>query len=188
MYYEKRHRHHNRDGRRGSGPWKRRMARVPKGHLRHYVLKLLDESPMSGSEIMSTISKRTEERWQPSPGSVYPLLSWLQDSAYIEEVSEKEAGIKRYQLTESGREFLKEHDEFNPDFEESLADIGPRFRGAKDLPEDARELYRSIRKSRKLIRKLFDRLRKDYSEELVKEAKDSFDELLAKLEVLTQKE
>jgi DNA-binding PadR family transcriptional regulator len=39
------------------------MAMVPKGFLRYQVLKLLNEKPMSGSELMSEIEKQTEGRW-----------------------------------------------------------------------------------------------------------------------------
>ncbi|MGY5854362.1 MAG: PadR family transcriptional regulator, partial [Candidatus Thorarchaeota archaeon] len=132
MNYDKRRHYRGREGHgrgdrrvhEGRSPWRRRVSRVPKGHLRHYVLKLLNETPMSGSEIMSTISARTEERWHPSPGSVYPLLAWLQDSAYIAEAADQEAGIKRYALTEAGKEFLKEHDEHNPDFDDRIVEFG----------------------------------------------------------------
>ena len=41
---------------------------------------------MSGSEIMEELEKRTGGRWKPSPGSVYPLLAWLLESGYTEEV------------------------------------------------------------------------------------------------------
>jgi len=90
--------------------WMRHMAMVPKGFLRYQVLKLLSEKPMSGSEIMSEIEKQTNGHWKPSPGSIYPLLAWLQDKGYIKEVPEQEAGTKRYTLTEQGKNFLEEHE------------------------------------------------------------------------------
>jgi len=163
------------------------MAKVPKGFLRHYVLRLLNEKPMSGSEIMSTISERTEERWEPSPGSVYPLLSWLIDSGYTQIADTQETGIKRYELTESGKEFLKEHDELHPEFDESVEDIGLHFRGDKQLPPEARELFEGFRHLRRVNRRLLYRLKKNYSEETVKEAKVALDEFVAKLELLAEK-
>ncbi|MCS7136732.1 MAG: PadR family transcriptional regulator, partial [Aigarchaeota archaeon] len=66
--------------------WLRHMAAVPKGFLRLQVLELLNEKPMSGSEIMSEVERRTNGCWRPSPGSVYPLLAWLQDNGYVREV------------------------------------------------------------------------------------------------------
>lgn len=163
------------------------MAKVPKGFLRHYVLRLLDQRPMSGSEIMNTISERTEQRWEPSPGSVYPLLSWLHDSGYTRPVDDQDSGIKRYELTGSGKEFLREHDDRHPDFDETAEDIGPHFRGDLKLPEDARELFRGFRRIRKASWKVFDRLRTDYSTDLVKETKDAIDEFVSKLESIAEK-
>jgi DNA-binding PadR family transcriptional regulator len=171
----------------GHGPWRRRMAMVPKGFLRHYVLKLLDERPMSGSEIISTISERTEERWQPSPGSVYPLLSWLRDSGYTEETPDIEAGIKRYRLTESGKQLLEEHEQRHPGFDERVQGFGSSSRFPKDIPEGARELFKSVGEIRRASWKLFKRLRTDYSEELVNEAKTAVDEFVAKINELADK-
>jgi DNA-binding PadR family transcriptional regulator len=142
---------------------------------------------MSGSEIMSTISERTNERWEPSPGSVYPLLSWLDESGYTKLEDTQESGIKRYQLTDSGREFLKEHDDRHPDFDETLEESGPRFWGDLNLPEEAKELYKSFRHLRRVSRKLFRNLRKDNSNEIVKEAKEYIDEFTTKLELLVEK-
>ncbi len=88
--------------------WMRHVASVPKGYLRTYVLKLLSEKPMSGAEIMDEISRRTGGFWKPSPGSIYPLLAWLQDNGYISEVQTIRDGSKRYTLTDKGRKVLKE--------------------------------------------------------------------------------
>lgn len=88
--------------------WLRHIAAVPKGFLRLQVLELLSEGPKSGSEIINEIERRTGGLWRPSPGSVYPLLAWLQDSGYIREVPSGEPGIKRYTLTEKGKQLLEE--------------------------------------------------------------------------------
>lgn len=173
-------------GRGGPGHWKRRMARVPKGYLRHVVLNLLNEGPLSGSEIISAIDERTSNRWSPSPGSVYPLLSWLRDSGYTTEVKDTDAGVKRYQLTESGKEFLDEHDKRHPNFDESFQEIGSRMRGMKGLPEDAVELLKGFRELRRSSRRLFDQLRRQYSEDAVKEAKSALDEFVAKINKIVE--
>jgi DNA-binding PadR family transcriptional regulator len=160
------------------------MASVPKGFLRHYVLRLLNENPISGSEIMSTIAERTDDRWHPSPGSVYPLLSWLLDSGYTEIGQDQEAGIKRYSLTEKGKEFLAEHDERHPDFDERVEDTGPRFRGDRQIPEGAKDLYKSFRELGHVRRQLFHQLKKEYSEVTVKEATEEVNEFLKKMKAL----
>ena len=87
----------------------RHTASVPKGFLRYQVLRLLKRRAMSGSEIMEEIEKQTGGRWKPSPGSVYPLLAWLLESGYTEEVpKEKGDYLKRYVLTAKGMKFFGE--------------------------------------------------------------------------------
>jgi len=87
----------------------RHTAAVPKGYLKRYILLLLSEKPMSGAEIMEEIYRRSGGFWKPSPGSVYPLLAWLQDNGYIRE-SQKILGngSKRYTLTDKGKQMLEE--------------------------------------------------------------------------------
>jgi DNA-binding PadR family transcriptional regulator len=73
---------------------------------------------MSGSEIMSAIKKETQGRWIPSPGSVYPLLAWLEDKGFIKEAQKTKGEVKRYTLTEQGKNFLKEVKEKKMEFPE----------------------------------------------------------------------
>lgn len=80
---------------------------VPKGFIRYHVLEALNQRPMSGSEIMNEIENQTGGFWKPSPGSIYPLLAWLQDNGYIRELP-VENGLKRYELTESGKALYEE--------------------------------------------------------------------------------
>ncbi len=112
----------------GSGRhWMRHTASVPKGFLRYFVLKILKEKPMSGSELMEEIEKQMGGRWRPSPGSIYPLLAWLQDSGYVKELPKEESGIKRYSLTEQGEKFFEEQTKFREDVEKKMEFSGPPF-------------------------------------------------------------
>lgn len=88
--------------------WTRFMAKVPKGFLRYRLLEMLDERTMSGSEITSAIEQMTNGHWRPSPGSIYPLLAWLKERGFVKELPRNEDGLKRYELTELGRNFLQE--------------------------------------------------------------------------------
>ncbi|EQD79392.1 PadR-like family transcriptional regulator, partial [mine drainage metagenome] len=67
--------------------------------LRHYVLELLNEKPMKGSEMMAAIYEKTMNRWKPSPGSIYPLLKNLES---LELVTRSENGT--YSITEAGKQ------------------------------------------------------------------------------------
>lgn len=83
-------------------------SQIPKGFLRQKTLELLEEKPMSGSEIAEEILRRTSGQWKPGPGSIYPLLAWLQKNGYAVEQPVEKSGMKRYALTNTGRDFLEE--------------------------------------------------------------------------------
>lgn len=167
--------------------WLRHTAMVPKGFLRYKVLKLLSEKPMAGSEIMGIIEEQTGGYWRPSPGSIYPLLAWLQDKGYIREVG-GEAGIKRYALTDQGKSFLDEQEKVWEELQERFRHV--RFRqgfpapvglfgfgfGFGFPPGKPMGLEKAIGDLATALWKLRERLRWDYSEKAVEEAKKALEE------------
>jgi len=172
--------------------WMRHMAMVPKGFLRYQVLKLLDEKPMSGSEIISEIEKQTNGHWKPSPGSVYPLLAWLQDKGYIKEAPDQEVGIKRYTLTEQGKGFLEEHVKRREELRRHFRHFGPGpgFMGPmwfEFYPEKAKELRRATKDLAIAVWKLRDGLREEYSEKAAEEATKVLEEAAKKIEDIAKK-
>jgi len=172
--------------------WMRHMAAVPKGFLRYFVLRLLSEKPMSGSEIISEIKRRTDGRWKPSSGSIYPLLAWLQDKGYTKEVpeQEQEVGIKRYTLSDQGKAFLQEYAKRKEKLRKRFGFFMPPFPGFSGVnfhPEEARELIEAIENLRIAGWNLLDSLREKYSEESASEAKEVIEEATEKLNEITKK-
>src|SRR3972149_3163410 len=106
--------------------WMRHTAMVPKGFIRYHVLEALNQKPMSGSELMEEIEKQTGGFWKPSPGSIYPLLAWLQDNGHIKELP-AENGLKRYELTESGKALLAEQEKVRHQFSEEAGFMPGQF-------------------------------------------------------------
>ena len=78
---------------------------VPRGLLRHLIPRLLKSRDMTGTEIMQALHDLTEGEWNPSPGTIYPLLSSLEESGIIKTVK-TEGRSKTYTLTEEGREHM----------------------------------------------------------------------------------
>ena len=97
--------------------WMRHTASVPKGFVRYRVLQLLAERAMSGSEIIEVIDKETSGQWKPSPGSIYPLLTWLKENGHIEDVKSDNPHLKRYQITESGKALTKRQEPLKAKFQ-----------------------------------------------------------------------
>ncbi len=79
---------------------------VPRGLLRHISFQFLIEGPMSGSEIVDRIEEYTD--WRPSPGSIYPLLSHMQEMGFIRVHENQDPTLKRFELTEEGRSHVEE--------------------------------------------------------------------------------
>ncbi|MEM1507390.1 MAG: PadR family transcriptional regulator [Candidatus Bathyarchaeia archaeon] len=171
------------------GPWRnlgRHLACVPKGFLKFRVLWLLKEKPMSGSEIMDEIEKETHGFWKPSPGSIYPLLAWLQDKGYIKEVPSGETGVKRYAITEQGLKLLEEQ----ANIQEKMRRIiffAPRFIWFLPSMRRVAELRESFEKTIRSLIDLEEALREKFDEETLKEASRILNEAAEKIEGLAKK-
>jgi len=97
--------HHSGEDQRGRGGHGRRRAR--RGSIRLSILRLLNERPMHGYELIQEFEQRTGGRWRPSPGSVYPTLAQLEDEGLV--TASDVDGRKRFELTDAGRTWLDEH-------------------------------------------------------------------------------
>ena len=76
---------HGGPGPHGRGPRGRRARR---GDIRAAALLLLAEEPRNGYALMQEIEERSEGVWRPSPGSIYPALSQLEDEGLVEATPE----------------------------------------------------------------------------------------------------
>jgi len=80
---------------------------------------------MSGAEIVEKIGKTTKGKWKPSPGSIYPLLSALQEKGFTVESLKNESRLKQYTLTEEGIVFFKEQVMLGKEFIEKMRCLVP---------------------------------------------------------------
>ena len=53
------------------------------GRLRLYLLKLLDESPRHGYEVIRLLQDRFMGVYAPSPGTIYPRLARLEEDGLV---------------------------------------------------------------------------------------------------------
>ncbi|MFL5614768.1 MAG: PadR family transcriptional regulator [Gemmatimonadaceae bacterium] len=107
-------------GPRGRG-WKARAGRVfEQGDLKYVILRLLAEKPRHGYEIIKELEERFGGSYAPSPGTVYPTLTMLEDLGYARAMPE-EGGRKIYEVTDAGRKHLEEHSATVDDIFERIA-------------------------------------------------------------------
>ena len=74
------------------------------GDLRLVVLALLADEPRHGYEIIKALEERSSGVYSPSPGVVYPTLTYLEEAGYATAATD---GNKRvYTITDDGRSHL----------------------------------------------------------------------------------
>jgi DNA-binding PadR family transcriptional regulator len=91
----------------GMGPESFRGRKMGSVDLRLVLLTLLAERPSYGYELIKALEDRSGGFYSPSPGMVYPALTWLEEVGYASVTSE--GAKKLYAITDAGREYLKEH-------------------------------------------------------------------------------
>jgi DNA-binding PadR family transcriptional regulator len=145
---------------------------------------------MSGSEIMETIKGATDGRWEPSPGSVYPLLSWLQENDYTHELPTEESGIKRYSLTAKGKKLFEEHAKFKEELQKKLEFLAPPIISAFWLsahPEKLRPIREPERRFIQSLFKLRRTLEHHFTKSAIKEVGELLDNIAERIENLTKR-
>ncbi|MDQ6775640.1 MAG: PadR family transcriptional regulator [Actinomycetota bacterium] len=121
----------------GRGPFGRGGGRrARRGDVRLAALLLLAEEPRNGYAIMQELEQRSGGLWRPSPGSVYPALSQLEDEGLIR--SRDADGGKVFELTEAGQAQVAERPEDAPAPWDTVGQGGPD--GARALMGQIRQL------------------------------------------------
>ncbi len=121
-------------GQRGRGGWpfEQSRGRASRGDVRLAILALLREEPRHGYQLIQDIGERSHGAWNPSPGSIYPALSSLQDEGLIDD--EKIDGKRVFSLTEAGRTYAEQRaDDLARVFQDNRP--GPEHEDVTDLRE-----------------------------------------------------
>jgi DNA-binding PadR family transcriptional regulator len=129
-----RHRHgrfgkHGFFGRHGRGrdmdPDDMRAGRMlAQGDLRLIALALIEQEPRHGYEIIKLVEEKTADWYSPSPGIVYPTLTYLEEAGYV--TASAEGSKKLYTITDEGRAYLAANREVADVVLARLAAVGER--------------------------------------------------------------
>ncbi|MFE2987184.1 helix-turn-helix transcriptional regulator [Streptomyces sp. NPDC059262] len=115
------------------------------GRLRLYLLKLLDEAPRHGYEVIRLLEERFQGLYAPSAGTVYPRLAKLEAEGLVTHTTE--GGRKVYSITDAGRAELADRSGELADLEleirESVAELAAEIRD--DVRGAAGDLRREMR-------------------------------------------
>ncbi|MDX8480192.1 PadR family transcriptional regulator [Mesorhizobium sp. VK24D] len=117
-------------GRGGPGDMFRAGRMLADGDLKLITLSLLAEAPRHGYDIIKALEERTSGIYSPSPGVVYPTLTFLEEAGYA--VSSSEGNKKVYSITEAGRAHLEENREMIDHVLDHLERFGRKMAKARD--------------------------------------------------------
>ncbi|MDG4783591.1 PadR family transcriptional regulator [Micromonospora sp. WMMD961] len=128
------------------------------GRLRLYLLKLLDDGPKHGYELIRLLEDRFLGLYAPSAGTIYPRLQRLEAEGLVSHTAA--GGRKTYDITDAGRAELHQRagelTELEADIAASVADLSSlageirsEVRGSvRDLKRELSEATRQTRRAR----------------------------------------
>ncbi len=91
-------------------PGRERGGRGPRvfapGDLKLLLLALIAEQPAHGYDLIRKIEGLFEGAYCPSPGVIYPTLTFLEESEMV--IGDAQAGKKLYTVTDAGRQSLED--------------------------------------------------------------------------------
>ncbi|MEU5565910.1 PadR family transcriptional regulator [Micromonospora musae] len=129
------------------------------GRLRLYLLRLLDDGPKHGYELIRLLEERFLGLYAPSAGTIYPRLQRLEAEGLVTHTAA--GGRKTYEITESGRAELRQRADELAALESDIAasvedlsalagEIRDEVRGSvRDLKRELREATRQTRQGRR---------------------------------------
>ncbi len=88
----------------GEGDGFPRGRKFTSDDLQLLLLALIHEQPRHGYELIKALEARSNGFYAPSPGMVYPALTYLEELGYV--TVQVEGNRKRYSLADAGRDFL----------------------------------------------------------------------------------
>jgi len=129
---------------------------LAQGDLRLIALALIAEQPRHGYEIIKLLEEKTEGWYSPSPGIVYPTLTYLEEAGYV--TAQVDGAKKLYTITDEGRANLKDNRAFVDTVLERLVAVGARFGRMQRRDESDNDERHGPRTSR-LVRAALENLR-----------------------------
>jgi DNA-binding PadR family transcriptional regulator len=127
---------------------------LAQGDLRLVALALIAQGPRHGYEIIKLVEEKTADWYSPSPGIVYPTLTFLEEARYVTVSSE--GAKKLYTITAEGHAYLGANRDLADVVLDRLTAIGERVNRWRRAARGEREQHRTLPP---LLEAAFDHLR-----------------------------
>ena len=157
-----RHDHHMMIGRRGHGPFGRggpdfpgdergdhrgggRMGRMfGQGDLKLLLLSLIETQPRHGYELIRAIEDLCGGSYSPSPGAIYPTLTFLEEAGYATVQIADASAKKQYAITAEGIQYLAQN-RLDVEAVMQRLKLASRMMAKLSVPEVIRESMHQLR-------------------------------------------
>ena len=114
----------------GGGDMMRAGRMLVQGDLRLIALALIAEQPRYGYEIIKLLEEKTAGWYSPSPGIVYPTLTFLEEAGHV--TAQADGAKKLYTITEEGKAHLAENQDFVDAVLERMSAIGEKAKRIRE--------------------------------------------------------
>jgi len=129
------------EGFRGGG----RMGRMfGQGDLKLLLLALIETQPRHGYELIRAIEDLCGGSYSPSPGAIYPTLTFLEEAGYASVHTADANGRKQYAITSEGLEHLKQN-RLDVEAVMQRLKLASRMMAKLSVPEEIRESMHQLR-------------------------------------------
>src|SRR6267142_3910880 len=145
----------------GGGDMIRAGRMLATGDLRLIALALIAEQPRHGYEIIKVMEEKTAGWYSPSPGIVYPTLTYLEEAGHV--TASAEGSKKLYTITDEGRAWLEANRDVVDAVLDRLTALGERVNGWRRAVRGERDKQRPLPP---LVEAAFDHLRETVGERL----------------------
>jgi len=138
---------------------------LAQGDLRLIALALIAEQPRHGYEIIKLFEEKTGDWYSPSPGIVYPTLTYLEEAGHV--TASAEGSKKLYAITDEGRAWLEANRDVVDAVLDRLTALGERVNGWRRAVRRERNKQRPLPP---LVEAAFDHLRETIGKRLETDA------------------
>src|SRR5271155_2275865 len=159
---------HDMGGRGGMDPDDMRAGRMlAQGDLRLIALSFIAQEPRNGYEIIKLVEEKTSDWNSPSPGIVYPTLTYLEEAGYV--TASTEGAKKLYAIPAEGRVYLEANRDVVDAVLDRLSALGERINRWRRSERGERGNRRTFPP---LVEAAFDHLRETVGKRLEGDADD----------------
>jgi DNA-binding PadR family transcriptional regulator len=141
--------------------------RLASGDLQLVLLALLAERASYGYELIKALEERSDGFYSPSPGMVYPALTWLEEMGHASVTTE--GPKKLYTITETGRAYLSDNQDAADAMLAQLEHIGRKMGRLREvfggIDEDEDNDWRELAAVRRELRQALRAKRRSSAEE-----------------------